>query len=190
MHKCEKCGIILDEGVVSCPGCGAAGDSPEKHGGPVQDLPAPSARRIFSSSHDHSSQQEQPPQQGADYGYNATDSERTMSVLGYVFFPIPLIKGAHKDSPFVRHHTNQGIALWILTAVCIIIHIILSAVIQVELLHYGEPMGVYGTPPWLTGLLWLLFVPIITMMLMGIVDVIKEQMKPLPLVGWITVLRK
>jgi len=111
-----------------------------------------------------------------------------MGILAYVLFFIPLITGDHKKSPFVKFHTNQGTVLWLASIAYSIISAILSAVIKVRGPGYW---GVYVsyTPVWLSTILWLLSIPFLVLAIMGIINAVNGQTKPLPVIGNITIIK-
>jgi len=110
-----------------------------------------------------------------------------MGILAYVVFFIPLITGDHKKSPFVKFHANQGLVLWIAFIGYIIISTVLSAIIKVP--GSGFFYYVPRTPGWLSAILWLLSIPFIALDIMGLISAINGQMKPLPVIEKISILK-
>ena len=113
---------------------------------------------------------------------------KTMAILAYVLCLIPLLTGAHRTSPFVKYHTNQGTVLWIGLVAYMIVSAILRSIIKVPLTVWGVYAGSY-TPVWLSTILWLLSIPLLVLCILGIVNVINGKMNPLPVVGGITVIK-
>jgi uncharacterized membrane protein len=104
---------------------------------------------------------------------------RTMAILAYILFFIPLLTGAHKASPFVRFHTNQGTVLFILAAIYGIAYGILSVVLAL--------IPVVG---WaliiILGIASAIF-PILCAV--GIINAVNGKMRPLPAIGGITLIK-
>ncbi|MDX1640342.1 MAG: DUF4870 domain-containing protein [Balneolaceae bacterium] len=99
---------------------------------------------------------------------------RLFGILGYIFpilFFLPLITDA-KDNPFAKYHANQQLLLLLFLVIGNTAASILT-VILIGLLIY--PIV------WIFGLVC---------MIMGIMNVINEREKPLPLIGEITTLIK
>jgi uncharacterized membrane protein len=93
---------------------------------------------------------------------------KMMAVLAYIIFFVPLLTGAHKTSPFVKFHTNQGTVLWLA----------------------GIATGVVGMIPilgWIVAVVAGIAIPIFG--IMGIVSAVQGNMKPLPLVSKITLIK-
>ena len=119
-----------------------------------------------------------------------------MSILAYICCLVPLIAGTHKTNYFVKYHTNQGIIFSILWLAYAIIGIILTVTIKVEVLAtrrvmgFAVPIGYRTvTPGWLLAILWLLALPIIGLCIMGILNAKNNKMKPLPVIGNLTILK-
>jgi uncharacterized membrane protein len=140
-----------------------------------------------------------PQQQAQTYGYtppvvpgapsqadlNDIQSNKAMAVLAYIIFFIPLLVGAHKTSPFVRYHTNQGTVLFLFCVAWGILYGILTAILTAILFspatwYTGVGFGAWGIITTILGLLWL--IPAI-FCVVGIVHAVKGEMKPLPLIG-------
>jgi uncharacterized membrane protein len=137
-------------------------------------------------------------QQAQTYGYtppvvpgapsqadlNDIQSNKTMAILAYIIFFIPLIAGAHRASPYAKYHTNQGTVLFLFCLAWGILYGILTAIFTAILFNpmtwYSGGWGVLGIVTTILGLLWL--VPVI-FCVVGIVHAAKGEMKPLPLIG-------
>ncbi len=85
-----------------------------------------------------------------------------MAVVAYILFFIPLLTEAKKD-PFVKYHVKQGLLLFISSVAANI---------------FG------GISPWF---LWwidnLLYLALFVLMIIGIMNAIKGEEKPLPIIG-------
>jgi uncharacterized membrane protein len=84
---------------------------------------------------------------------------KTMAMLAYLIFFIPLLMDDSKKNNFVLFHVEQGIALTILNVICAIL----------------------GTVTCGIGLI--LYIPWLIFMIMGIMNASKGEVKPLPLIG-------
>lgn len=114
-----------------------------------------------------------------------TQNNKTMAILAYILFFIPLLTGAHKTSPFVKYHTNQGLVLFLATVAWSIVYSILTGILT-ALLFRSATWGLWGLINTLLGLLWL--APTI-LCILGIVNAVKGQTKPLPVIGGISILK-
>ena len=198
MLFCENCGMQIPQGAASCPSCnepvGAAQPQPQpQQYQQPQEQPPPSAGQQpppFAGQQPPPFAGQQPPyQQGyPPYGNaGAGQNDKTMSILAYIFFFVPLIAGAYKTSPSVKFHTNQGTLLFIVSAGYSIISIILNAVIKVNVITiFGI---VRYTPLWLTAILGLLSLPLIGLCVLGIVNAVNDRMNPLPVIGNFTIIK-
>lgn len=92
--------------------------------------------------------------------YSEEKKNTTMAVVAYLLFFIPLLTEA-KDDPFVRFHVKQGLIL-------LIAELIAMAVSRVPVLG------------WFSGLLGL---GTFFLLIIGILNALKGEEKPLPIVG-------
>lgn len=84
---------------------------------------------------------------------------KTMAILAYLIFFIPLLMDDMKSNNFVMFHTEQAIALFIVN--------ILAAIL--------------GTVTCGIGLI--LYIPWVVLLIIGIMNASKGEAKPLPLIG-------
>jgi len=114
---------------------------------------------------------------------------KTMAILSYLYilFVIPLLTGAYKTSPFLKFHVNQGAVLGLIGVGYSILSMILSSVIKVRDVYWGAYVSY--TPAWLTGILWLLGIPIAILTVMGIINAVNGRMQPLPVIGGVTIIK-
>jgi uncharacterized membrane protein len=111
----------------------------------------------------------------------ARDAEenKVMAVLAYILFFIPLLAGAHKTSPFVRHHANQGTVLFIASALYGVAYSILSMILAF--------IPFFG---WaLIGILGIAGIAPLVLCIIGIVNAANGTMKALPVIGSFTVIK-
>jgi uncharacterized membrane protein len=86
-------------------------------------------------------------------------SGKTMAIVAYIIFFIPLLMEDMRKNKFVMYHTEQAIALFILN---IILGIVATITCGIGLILY---------------IAWLVF------LIMGIINASKGEIKPLPLIG-------
>ena len=96
---------------------------------------------------------------------NDAEQNKGMAIIAYILFFIPLLTGDHNKSPFVKYHTNQGLVLFLFSVGGSIISSILVFILIGILLMF------------VVGIASLVFCVI------GIINVLNGQMKPLPLIG-------
>jgi len=100
--------------------------------------------------------------------YMDQPNDKNLAYIAYLIFFIPLLIG--KPSDFVRYHVNQGLLL-----------LILEVALRVVL-------GFFYFVPEIGFLFMILqFVPLV-FFIMGLVNVSKGEMKPLPVIGGITLI--
>lgn len=96
-----------------------------------------------------------------------TNNNKVMAVLCYlgILWVVPLLTD-HKNDPFVKFHINQGIILTIFGVAVRLVTWILSFI------------------PVLGSLLsWAGWIAIVVLMILGIMNAINMEEKPLPLIG-------
>lgn len=96
--------------------------------------------------------------------HKETDSQKkTMALLAYIIFFIPLLT-EHKDDPFVKFHTNQGVLLVIAATIGYIASFILAFI----------SLGFCSCAPFLISVVHLVYI------ILGVVNANNGEMKPLP----------
>lgn len=104
-----------------------------------------------------------------------------MSVIAYLglFWLIPFF--LKRDNPYVRFHLNQGLPLLIISLVVNIVGEIVCALLTAILLSFVAS---------LVGLLVdLIQIVIFVFMIIGIINVIHDRAKELPIIGFIRILK-
>lgn len=97
---------------------------------------------------------------------------KTMAILAYIFFLIPLL--AARDKKFAMFHTEQAIALWIAFIVIYIAMWILTFIVGQISSSLACIISILGIIPWIAYLvLWI----------MGLINAIGGKTKELPLIG-------
>lgn len=119
-------------------------------------------------------QPQQPAPPAAPQG-NQSDAEKNkaMAIIGYIIpilFFIPLVTDA-KNSPFAKFHANQQLDFLLFAVVGYIVSSILMVVLIGFLLYF------------------LVIIASIVFMIMGIINAAKGEMKPLPFIGGINIIK-
>ncbi len=179
MPFCPNCGTQVEDGKRFCPNCGtqvgapAAPQPPSFDDGPVQVQTAPQEETVSAPQY---AQQPAPapaqedfgtkvsnlnntPDSTADFDPGDVKANKVYAVLAYfgILVLIPIL--AAKDSPYARYHSNQGLILFILQIIVIIL---------------GRIVGFLGT---IGGLItFILFI-------IGIVNAAQGRAKELPVIG-------
>lgn len=178
MHYCSRCGARLEGGMNYCPSCGTR-------------VSAPEADSAYTQSHTSAESGEYRP--GGPSGAEEQEN-KIMAGLAYILFLIPLL-ASPKEQRFVRYHTNQGFVLFLAYLIPGVIFRVIQAVLFFGLvsghsyfkgLFYGGMFHsglLFGTLHALISLTYLLYC------IIGIVNVVNGKMKPLPLIGRITLLK-
>jgi len=96
------------------------------------------------------------------------EKNRVMAILAYIIFFIPLI--AARDSRFAMYHANQGLVLFLAAVVVNIVGGIIPFIGWFLILPIG----------WIAVLL---------LAIIGIINSSKGEMKPLPLIGGISIIK-
>ncbi len=95
-----------------------------------------------------------------------------MAVLSYFGLLILIPVFIARNDPFVRYHINQGLVLFLVDIICGIIGSIIGAI------------------PVVGGIITLaLGIVIFVLFIIGIINAVKGEMKPLPLIGGIEILK-
>lgn len=97
------------------------------------------------------------------------NQDTTMAIIAYIIFFVPLLVG--NRSQFVTYHTNQGTVLFIFA---VALQIVLSFFLFIPLL----------------GLLFQIvrLLPLV-LLIIGIMNASKGEMKPLPIIGGFTIIK-
>ena len=209
MAFCGNCGTKMEDNQRFCPECGTdvTGAAPAQQAAePVQTFEQPAVTppvveqapvveqpvTYQPAAPQPEAQAYTPPAAPVAYAAPAADAgvqpevdpqdaqaNKTMAVLAYIIFFIPLLSGAAKTSPFAKFHTNQGIILAIAAVAYSILNSILSS-----LLAFIPVIG------WLLILLLgLLGFVVPVLCIMGIINAVNGRMKEIPVIGKFTILK-
>jgi uncharacterized membrane protein len=178
MAFCNKCGTQVQDGTKFCPSCGATVE-----GNFAQAQPGQTGQQQQTQTYGYTPPVVPGAPSQTDIG--EAQSGKTMSILAYILFFIPLLAGEHKKNGFVKYHTNQGTVLFLFCVAWGILYGILTAILTALLFspatwYTGVGFGAWGIITTILGLLWL--IPAI-LCVVGIVHAVKVEMKPLPLIG-------
>ncbi len=149
--------------------------------------------QVCSCEQQASTQQaQQPAQNNYQFTAQATDNKKTYSILAYIgiLWLIGLFV-QEKNDPRVKFNVGQGIILSILSIggliVISILRAIFASIFKTEIVLWGYRTGTYETAGWviaLFGLLsWALGIAVLVLMIMGIMNVVNNKDKPLPIIG-------
>ena len=87
------------------------------------------------------------------------ESGKGMAIVAYFIFFVPLIMEDAKRNKFVMFHTEQAILLLILNIIALIITMVTC------------------------GIGFVLYIPVLIFYVLGIINAVKGEAKPLPLIG-------
>ncbi len=107
-----------------------------------------------------------------------------LSYLGPLVF-IPLF--ARKNSPFAQFHAKQGVTLLALNILCTIVNSLLGMIQFTRGSFFG---GFVTYVPWyIQAVRYSLSACVIALAVFGIIHVARGQKKPLPVIGWIKIVK-
>lgn len=97
---------------------------------------------------------------------------KVFAIFAYIIFLVPLL--AAKDNKFAQFHANQGLVLFLAGVALWILDIIISATIGFFLAYIITLIGNLA---------------ILSFVIIGIINVINLEAKPLPFIGEITLIK-
>ena len=167
MAFCTNCGAQVSSDTRFCPSCGtalAAADATSQQ--PKQEQAQYNAPRQDSYTQQNNQEyayRPQPSQLSKD-----AEENRLLCILSYlgILLLVPLV--ANPNSKYCRYHCNQGLILMLFGFACAIVAII-------------PLLG------WLVAFVGAIFS--LVCLIIGIVNTCKGEMKPLPIIGKIQILR-
>jgi len=187
--KCTKCGAEIPNGAGFCAQCGQAVKAPAaaKPAAAPAAAPKPAAKPAAQQQPQPQAEPKAkkaaaPPPEPEEPAYDAEQDAKDgklMAILAYILFFIPMIAGAHKTSPFVKFHTNQGLLLFIASVALGVAISIIQAILRVLLFNIFA-WGLYGVLSTILSILWL--APT-ALLIIGIINAAGGSFKPLPVIG-------
>lgn len=116
-----------------------------------------------------------PEENNAPAKKTSNDSNDTlMGVLAYLGILCLIPFFAAKDSAFAQYHAKQGITLFILEV---------AAAVLMWVITFVSVFGGLGFLALFSMLIWLVQIGFLVLAIIGIVNVVNKEMKPLPLIG-------
>ena len=110
------------------------------------------------------------------------EQNKAMAILAYFIFFLPLI--AAKDIKYARYHANQGLILLIAYVALAIVQSIITGALLAAL-YYGG----WGMLGLISLIFTLAFIGLSVLGILGIVNAAQGKMKPMPLIGRITLIK-
>ena len=100
------------------------------------------------------------------------EGNKLLAAISYIgiLFLVPLL--AAKDDAFARYHANQGLVLFIAN---------IAAAIAGFILGFNPVNGIIVA--------WIIRIALLVLMILGIINALKGEMKPLPLIGGIEIIK-
>ena len=100
------------------------------------------------------------------------EGNKLLAAISYIgiLFLVPLL--AAKDDAFARYHANQGLVLFIAK---------IAAAIAGFILGFIPVIGIIVA--------WIIRIALFVLMILGIINALKGEMKPLPLIGGIEIIK-
>lgn len=206
MKYCSMCGAQIADDATFCSACGApqeAAASEAKTGAEQQTYnqqgPAPGqqqaqgaygqpgANAYNQQGYQQGYQQGQPYVDYADLRQDAS-ANKVFGVLAYLGILVLIsIFAAPKQSRYARFHSNQGLVLFIFEVGCsIVIGIIAAILLGIGAYNYAL-LSIFGI---ISGLLWAAYgILSLVLVILGIVNAANGTVKPLPIIGGITILK-
>lgn len=175
MAFCPKCGAQVDDGVKFCPSCGQPLGENKGEANSFQNTV-----KGLNDTADYTAQVDP-----ADASNN-----KVYGILAYLGILVLItIFAAPKNSKFSKFHANQGLVLAIIDVAYSIIYGIIASLVRVEYKVLGVPTGVFHTPGWLLFVLWIPYICLGVLSIIGIINAAKGKCKDLPIIGKIRILK-
>ena len=168
MPFCRQCGMELKEGVRFCPGCGT----------PVEE-PAQTAQQNSTSKENSFAAAFNTADTTAQYDPADVEKNKAMGVLAYLSWLVLIPIFAAKDSRFARFHANQGLVLFIASAIFGVARWILSEIL----------LAISWRLYFVTIIISLFGLVFLALAIIGIVNAATGKAKELPAIGQIRILK-
>lgn len=175
MAFCKNCGSQMNDDTKFCPSCGAMRDAAQGQNG-------------FGAQQTNYQANQQYAYNGANQqgGVSPSDAQqnKSMGILAYLGILVLVPLFAASNSPFARYHTNQGLVLAIAEIAYGILVSILTALLSGLL--FTSAYWVWSVVTTILSLGWLAF---LVLLILGIMNAAKGEMKPLPIIGGVKILK-
>lgn len=168
MPFCRQCGMELKEGVRFCPGCGT----------PVEE-PAQTAQQNSTSKENSFAAAFNTADTTAQYDPADVEKNKAMGVLAYLSWLVLIPIFAAKDSRFARFHANQGLVLFIASAIFGVARWILSEIL----------LAISWRLYFVTIIISLFGLVFLALAIIGIVNAATGKAIELPVIGQIRILK-
>jgi len=179
MAFCKNCGTQMDDSTKFCPSCGTGTEPTAPQQPTQQQTQQPQYQQAPPTPPNNFSDMLNTPDTTSQYDPKDMADNKTMAILSYILFFVPLLMGLHKTSPFVKFHANQGTVLFIAAALYGVAYGILTAIlIFIPIIGWLIIM--------LLGLASLLF---LGLCIMGIINAVNGQAKQLPVIGKFNIIK-
>ena len=100
------------------------------------------------------------------------NKNKLLAAISYVWILCIVTILCAKDDAFARYHANQGLVLLIANIAAVIVGFIL------------------GFIPVIGGIIsWIISIALFVLMILGIINAVKGEMKPLPFIGGIEIIK-
>ena len=216
MAFCSKCGAQIPDDAVFCTGCGAEvqANSDATAGEGNQAPPQQDYQQDYQQVPPQQDYQQVPPQQDYQQGYQQqgyqqqyqqgyqqqpvyqnyadpawdANNNKVYGILAYLcLLVLVTILAAPKESRFSRFHANQGMVLLILEiGGSIIIGIVSGILLGIAAFSHGF-FVIFSI---IISIVWSVFgIAILVLAIIGIINAVNGQMKPLPIIGKISILK-
>ena len=168
--NCPNCGLQIQDNLKYCPNCGTpiapSSAEPQPEPTPVT-ITEPEPTPSTQSSAEQPIQESQP-----------NSMEKTLAIEAYLSLLVLAPLFGAKNSAFVKFHVNQGIILCALS-------LVFSALISFNSIIMGvaNHIAVYIILGLFTAVFGLATCGVIALAVIGILNVLKGRMKPLPVIG-------
>lgn len=156
----------MQDGAKFCASCGNNAGEPKSQ-----------VRQLFQQD---GQSQGNPGEHRTQANFQNTDNNKLMGILSYIGILVLIPLFSEKENSFVRYHINQGLVLAVIEVGYIILISILNAILWAISWHVAM---VFST------IFWLLSLAFVALAIIGIMNVVNGKMKPLPIIGGLTLLK-
>ena len=169
MFYCSNCGAQLRGDMNFCPSCG---------------------NRAANGADDRRDPRPQSPEYSVPPPHDRAEvlENKIMAVLAYLLFLVPLL-AASKEQRFVRYHTNQGLVLFLFGAVLRTALLLLTGAFLYPAMTHNLTVFHQAAAALIGMAIHPLSILYFVFCIIDIINAGTGQMKPLPLIGRITLLK-